>query len=93
MEKSFITSVQGTDVIKRFVVTDVIIKLANIWLAQKLVSDQSDQKFEKNCPIFGNVAKTVAKLQKLKLKVKNSFIKMLLNVIINKTNYFLKLLI
>ncbi len=63
MEKSFITSVQGTDVIKRFVVTDVTIKLANIWLAQKLVSDQSDRKFEKNCPIFGNVAKTVAKLQ------------------------------
>jgi hypothetical protein len=24
---------------------------------------QSGQKFEKNCPIFGNVAKTVAKLQ------------------------------
>jgi hypothetical protein len=93
MVKNFITSAQGTDVIKRFVVTDVTIKLANIWLAQKLVSDQSDQKFEKNCPIFGNVAKTVAKLQKLKLKVKNSFIKMLLNVKISTTNCVLKLLI
>ncbi len=47
MEKSFITSAKGTDVIKRFVVTNVTIKLANIRPAQKLVSDQSDQKFEK----------------------------------------------
>ncbi len=35
---------------------------------------QSDQKFEKNCPIFGNVAKTSAKLSKLKMIVaSNSF--------------------
>jgi hypothetical protein len=54
---------------------------------------QSDQKFEKNCPIFGNVAKTVTKLQKLKLTVKNSCIKMLLNVQISTTNCVLKLLI
>jgi hypothetical protein len=32
--------------------------LENIFLRH-----QSDQKFEKNHPIFGNVAKTVAKLQ------------------------------
>jgi hypothetical protein len=41
---------------------------------------QSDQKFEKSRPIFGNVAKTVAKLQKLKLKVENSCIQLLLKV-------------
>jgi hypothetical protein len=58
-----------------------------------LKSTQSDQKFEKNCPIFSNVAKTVAKLQKLKLKVKNSYIKLLLNVNISTTNCVLKLLI
>jgi hypothetical protein len=40
----------------------------------------SDQKFEKNRPIFINVAKIVAKLQKLILKVENSCIKLLLNV-------------
>jgi hypothetical protein len=54
---------------------------------------QSDQKFEKNRPIFGNVAKTVAKLQKVKLKVENSCIKLLLNVKISITNCVLKLLI
>jgi hypothetical protein len=54
---------------------------------------QSDQKFAKNCPILGNVTKTVAKLQKLKLKVKNSCIKLLLNVKISTTNRVLKLLI
>jgi hypothetical protein len=54
---------------------------------------QSGQKFEKNHPIFRNVAKTIAKLQKLKLKVKNSCIKMLLNVKISTTNCVLKLLI
>ncbi len=53
----------------------------------------SDQKFEKNCPIFGNVAKTIAKLQKLKLKVENSCIKILLDVRISTTNCVLKLLI
>ncbi len=38
---------------------------------------QSDQKFEKkNSPTFGNVAKTVANLQKLKLKAENRCIKM-----------------
>jgi len=37
--------------------------------------NQSYQKFEKNHPIFGNVAKTVAKLQNFKLKVKNICIK------------------
>ncbi len=41
---------------------------------------QSDQKFEKNRQIFENVAKTVAKLQKLKLSVKNSCIKLHFNV-------------
>jgi hypothetical protein len=56
-------------------------------------SKQSDQKFGKSCPIFGNVAQTVAKLQKLELKVKHICIKQLLNVKINKTNYVLKLLI
>jgi hypothetical protein len=50
---------------------------------------QCDQKFEKNRPIFGNVAKTIAKLQKLK----NSCIKMLLNVKISTTNCVLKQLI
>ncbi len=54
---------------------------------------QSDQKFEKNRPIFGNVAKTVAKLQKLQLTVKNRCIKILLNVKISTTNCVLKLLI
>ncbi len=54
---------------------------------------QSEQKFEKKCPIFRNVAKTVAKLQKLKLKVENSCIKMLLNVKTSTTNCVLKLLI
>jgi hypothetical protein len=52
---------------------------------------QSDQRFEKNLPILGNVAKTIAKLQKLKLKVENSCIKMLLNVKISTTNCVLKL--
>ncbi len=53
---------------------------------------QSDQMFEKNRPIFGNVAKTVAKLQKLELKVKHGCIKLLLNIKINTTNCVLKLL-
>jgi hypothetical protein len=30
-----------------------------------LYVDQSDQKIEKNRPIFGNVAKTVAKISKI----------------------------
>ncbi len=47
----------------------------------------------KKLPIFGNVAKTVAKLQKLKLKVDNSCIELLLNVKISATNCVLKLLI
>jgi hypothetical protein len=54
---------------------------------------QSDQKFGKKCPIFGNVAKVVAKLQKLKLKVKNSCIKLLSNVKLSTSNCVLKLLI
>ncbi len=54
---------------------------------------QSDQKFAKNHPIIRNVTKTVAKLQKLKLKVKNSCIKMFLNVKISASNRVLKLLI
>jgi hypothetical protein len=54
---------------------------------------QCDRKFAKNRPIFGNVTKTVAKLQKLKLKDKNSCIKMFLNVKISATNRVLKLLI
>jgi hypothetical protein len=48
---------------------------------------------KKNHPIFGNVAKTIAKLQKLKLKVENCCIKMFLNVKISTTNCVLKLLI
>jgi hypothetical protein len=32
--------------------------------------NQSDQKVEKTSPLFGNVAKTVAKISKLKLKAK-----------------------
>jgi hypothetical protein len=43
-------------------------------------ASQSDQKFEKNCPIFGNVTQTVAKLQKLKFKVENSSTKLHLNI-------------
>jgi hypothetical protein len=44
------------------------------------------RSLEKNQPILGNVAKTVAKLQKLKLKVKNSCIKLLLKGKISTTN-------
>jgi hypothetical protein len=44
------------------------------------------RSLKKNHPIFGNVAQTVAKLQKLKLKVENSCIKLLLNVKISTTN-------
>ncbi len=44
-------------------------------VASNMFQIQSEQKFEKNCPILGNVSKTIAKLQKLKLKVENSCIK------------------
>ncbi len=40
-----------------------------------LTQMQSDLKIEKNCPNFGNVAKTAAKISKIKLKILN----MLLN--------------
>jgi hypothetical protein len=49
--------------------------------------------WKNNCPNFRNVSKTIANLQKLKLKVKNRCIKMLLNVKISTTNFVLKLLI
>jgi hypothetical protein len=62
------------------------------WLT-RLARDQSGQKFGKNRPIFGNVAKADDKLQKLKLKVENSCIKLLLNVTLSTTNCVLKLLI
>ncbi len=51
------------------------------------------RSLKKNHPIFENVAETVAKLQKLELKVKHICIKLLLNVKISKTNCVLKLLI
>jgi hypothetical protein len=41
---------------------------------------QSDQKTEKNGPIFGILAKTVAKISKLNLKTQNIYIQLLLNV-------------
>ncbi len=61
-------------------------------VSKKLSSIQSDQNFGKKCPIFGNVAKAIAKLQKLKLKVENSCNKLLLNVKLSTTNRVLKLL-
>ncbi len=54
--------------------------------------EQSEQKFEKNCPILGNVAKTVAKLQKLEVKVENSSTKLLLDVKVNTKKIVFKLL-
>jgi hypothetical protein len=51
------------------------------------------RSLKKIAKIFRNVAKTTAKLQKLKLKLENSCIKMLLNVKISTTNCVLKLLI
>jgi hypothetical protein len=49
---------------------------------------------EKYLPnIFGNMAKTVAKISKLKLKVQNSCIRLLLHVKIRTTNHILKLLL
>ncbi len=58
-----------------------------------LILTRVTRSLKKSNPIFGNVAKTVAKLQRLKLKVKNSCIKLLLNVKISTTNCVLKLLI
>ncbi len=73
-------------------VPTTLVPLANICNTYAIfLWQQSDQKFEKNCPVFGNVAKTVAKLQKLKLKVKNSCVKPLLNVKISTTSCVLKL--
>jgi hypothetical protein len=54
---------------------------------------QRDQKVEKNSPIFENVAKTVAKIMKLKLKVQNGYIQLLLNAEISRTNLVLKMVI
>ncbi len=62
-------------------------------LKQRSPKTRVTRSLKKNCPIFRNVAKTIAKLQKHKLKVKNSCIKMLLNVKISTTNCVLKLLI
>jgi len=53
--------------------------------------EQSDQKIE-NRPIFGNVAKPVAKISNLKLKVQNNCIKSLLNVKMRITNHVFRLL-
>ncbi len=36
--------------------------------------NQSDQKIEKNRPIFVNLAKTVAQISKIKLKIQNIYI-------------------
>ncbi len=47
----------------------------------------------KKSQIFGNEAKTVAKLSKLKLKVQKSLNNLLLNIKISTTNRDLKLLI
>jgi hypothetical protein len=46
------------------------------------------RSLKKNRPIFGNVAKTEAKLQKLKLKAENSCITLLLNVKIVQQTVF-----
>ncbi len=54
---------------------------------------QRDQKAVKIRPIFENVAKTVAKISKLQLKVENGNIQLLLNAEISRTNIVLKLLI
>ena len=47
----------------------------------------------KNSPIFENVAKTVAKIMKLKLKVEKGYFQLLLNVEISRTNLVLKMVI
>ncbi len=54
---------------------------------------QSDQNIEQNRPIFGNVAKTVAKISKIQLKIQNNYISLLLNININTTNHVWELLI
>jgi hypothetical protein len=51
------------------------------------------RRFEKNCPIFVNVAKTVAKTSKIEVKVQNVYTQPLFNVNISTTNHVLKLLI
>jgi hypothetical protein len=51
------------------------------------------RKLNKIRPIFGNVAQTVAKISKLKLKVQNIYTQHLLVVKISATNHVLKLLI
>jgi hypothetical protein len=55
--------------------------------------DTGPRKLNKNSPIFGNVAQTVAKISKLKLKVQNIYTQLLLIVKISATNHVLKLLI
>ncbi len=60
---------------------------------EPLVIVRVTRSLKKKHPIFGNVAKTVAKLQKFKLKIKNSCIKLLLNVKISTKNCVLKVLI
>jgi hypothetical protein len=50
-------------------------------------------KDRKNSPIFGNVAKIVAKILKLNLKYQNCDIKSCLNVKISTANHVLKQLI
>jgi hypothetical protein len=49
---------------------------------------QSDKKIEKNGPIFGNLAKTVAKISKINLKTQNIYIQLLLNVKKGTKNHF-----
>ncbi len=61
---------------------------------RKLVySRLSDQKNEINRPIFGNVAKTVAKISKIKLKIQYIYIQLLPNVKMSTTNHVLELII
>ncbi len=54
---------------------------------------QSEQKIEQNRPIFGNVAKTVAKISKIQLKIQNNYISLLLDINISTTNHVWELLI
>ncbi len=68
-------------------------KLGRLSYILCLMLGRVTRSLKKNRPIFRNVAKTIAKLQKLKLKVENSCIKLLFNVKISATNCVLKLLI
>jgi hypothetical protein len=55
--------------------------ICKCWTRLERLCEQSDQMIgTKIAQIFGNVAKTVAKNIKLKLKVQNRYVKLLLNV-------------